>query len=584
MIVNMRKHFWPLLVVFIAGILASRTLLFQKGYFNMHDDLQMMRQLEMEKCFKDGQIPCRWVPDMGYKYGFPLFNFYPPLPYLTGQIIRTIGFAYTDTAKILFAFSIIASGVGMYFLGNEFFKKTGGVISATFYMWAPYHAVDVYVRGAMNETWALIFFPFIFLFGYKLITGQKSESKRNIILLALSYAGLFLSHNLMVMIFTPFFAIWCLLWLWLTNWKNLFFNIKSLAFAGVGALGLSAFFTLPAIFENDLTWLKSQLIGYYDYTAHFVTINQLLFSRFWGYGPSVWLEADGMPFPVGHIHWGLSIIILVVFSVIFYVSKKKKTDVIRTTYYILLFLFVMGWSTAFMNHVKSTPIYQSLPFLALVQFPWRFLTLVTFAFSFLAGAAFILFDKFFPKRSSLYAAILLIGVIAFNWSYFLPENGKMGNLTDEEKFSGEAWQLQLTAGIYDYLPRTAKMAPKAEAKVVAEVVNPKTGELLRDTKVKIFDEQKGTDWIKFKVEGDASTVRINTFEFPTWIVKLDGKEIKEYVPDNESWGRMWIDVPAGSHQIEARFVDSPIRKVSNYLSLFSWVVLIAFLLINRKKI
>ena len=44
----------------------------------------------------------------------------------------------------------------------------------------------------------------------------------------------------------------------------------------------------------------------------------------------------------------------------------------------------------------------------------------------------------------------------------------MGNLTDQEKFSGEAWQLQLTAGIYDYLPQTAKMAPKAEAKVIAD--------------------------------------------------------------------------------------------------------------------
>ena len=49
------KHpnFLPLAFVVVLGILASRTLLFQSGYFNMHDDLQMMRQLQMEKCFED---------------------------------------------------------------------------------------------------------------------------------------------------------------------------------------------------------------------------------------------------------------------------------------------------------------------------------------------------------------------------------------------------------------------------------------------------------------------------------------------------------------------------------------------------
>ena len=72
-------NFWPLIIILAFALLAGRTLL-TPGYFIMHDDLQMMRQLEMEKCFLDRQIPCRWIPDMGYGFGFPLFNFYPPLP------------------------------------------------------------------------------------------------------------------------------------------------------------------------------------------------------------------------------------------------------------------------------------------------------------------------------------------------------------------------------------------------------------------------------------------------------------------------------------------------------------------------
>jgi hypothetical protein len=187
------------------GYLAAKPL-FGSGYFNMHDDLQMMRQLQMEKCFLDGQIPCRWVPDMGFGYGFPLFNFYPPLPYLVGQIFRVIGYSFVDSAKAIFIVAFMASGVTMYALAQKFFGRLGGVLASAFYIWAPYHAVDIYVRGAMNEAWALIWFPAILLFSYKLIT---SKSRSALILLSLSWFGLLTSHNLMVLIFTPVFAIWC---------------------------------------------------------------------------------------------------------------------------------------------------------------------------------------------------------------------------------------------------------------------------------------------------------------------------------------------------------------------------------------
>jgi hypothetical protein len=38
-------------------------------------------------------------------------------------------------------------------------------MSSVFYVWAPYRALDVYVRGAMNESWAFVWFPLIFV-GY----------------------------------------------------------------------------------------------------------------------------------------------------------------------------------------------------------------------------------------------------------------------------------------------------------------------------------------------------------------------------------------------------------------------------------
>ena len=580
------KDSFPLFIVFIFGVLAARSLIFQSGYFNMHDDLQMMRQLQMEKCFLDGQIPCRWVPDMGYGFGFPLFNFYPPLPYLIGEIFRLIGFSFVNTVKLTFALSIIASGYAMYFLAKKFFGTLGGVLSAIFYIWAPYHAVDVYVRGAMNEAWALVFFPLIFLFSYQLITSHKSQITKNVVLLAFSYSALFTSHNLMVLIFTPFFGIWVFLHLWREGgWSRL----PQLVISGIWAFGLAAFFTLPALIENQFTQVKSQLVGYYDYTAHFVSLRQLFISRFWGYGPSVWVEAeDRMSFQIGHVHWILALVIGVLLLVRG-IRKIREIGVIREfkTDRLLLvsgFMLLVGWFSAYMTHLKSIWIYQAIPQLGYIQFSWRFLTLVIFAFSFIAGVIPGILSDWKSKRGFLVklfatppqiliSLLLIILLVILNWNYFRPEYGKMGTLTDEQKFSGAAWELQQTAGIYDYLPLLAKTAPKEPQKTLAEVMGGKGT---------ISGMKQGTHWVKFdaNIDSDETLVRIGTLHFPGWRVFLkDDSNIKEvgiFIPNEEEWGRMWIKLPKGKHLVYIQFYNTPIRTLANIVSIISFALVLIY--------
>jgi len=585
-----RKDTLFLLLVIFMGVLASRTLLFQSGYFNMHDDLQMMRQLQMEKCFQDGQVPCRWVPDMAYGFGFPLFNFYPPFPYLVGQLFRLFGFTFVTTAKITFSLSIILSGVTMYYLAKEFFGRWGGLIASAFYIWAPYHAVDVYVRGAMNEAWALTWFPVILWTSYRLVTDDKKKAVSWTIALGLSFAGLMLSHNLMLLVFTPVLAIWTLLHLVLNkSWRR----IPHLVAAGFISLGLSAFFTFPAILENKFTQIESTLVGYYDYTVHFATIRQLLTSRFWGHGPSVWLDEDGMPFQIGHLHWLLSILVgVIAFGfLIGYLKKPKLFEKVSDLKTLLVagLMVSMGWFAAFLAHSKSTPIWKLIPQLGYMQFPWRFLALVILGFSFSVGfVPYILENlsgyrsrviKFltYPFRVGLVILVIIV-LIAINWSYFLPEHGKMGPLTDEQKFSDLAWELQQTSSIYDYLPSTAKTAPKSAMEELFEVM---------DGEVEIIDLKQGTDWAEMRVNvlSENATARLGIIQFPNWKTYIDDKEVANYIPNTEEWGRIYVDMTQGEHVVDAVFTNTPVRTVSNLVSLVTWIGLIVFVLyLNRERL
>ncbi|MDD2224576.1 MAG: hypothetical protein PHP97_00225 [Candidatus Shapirobacteria bacterium] len=534
----------------------------------------MIRQLEMEKCLKDGQIPCRWSPDLGYEYGYPLFNFYPPMPYIVGQVYRTFGFSFVTSAKLIAITQIILSTFFMYLLVSTIFGQIGGIFSALFYTYAPYHALNIYVRGAYNEAWAAVFFPLIFYFAYKLIKDGKCK---NIIGIALGYAGLLLSHNPMVLTFTPFFLAWCLFWLFVENKivlsKKIFKEFPlffKFLFSGIFALSLTAFFTLPVLFETKYTQVESMFEGYYNYSVHFASISQLFFSNFWSDGPSVWGPNDGMSFMVGYLQWIIPLLI-VLFSAFLLIRKKTLDRKIILS----LFLSTLGLLSIFMVHNKSTFIWQIFTPIQKIQFPWRFLNHTAFLLSLSVGVLPFILKKYFNKKVSIITtSIITITLIILNLNYFHPIQS--GPLTDEEKFSGKAWNNQITSGIYDYLPKTASTAAKSAAIPYIDNIDPK------EALINMSGQKKGTDWLYFNLflNQDAK-VTISQLAFPNFEITDKGKKI-DYQIEPEL-GRMVIDLKAGDHQIYVKLQNTPIRIVSNYISLFAWLGLMFYLLIPLWK-
>lgn len=533
------------------------------GYFPMHDDLQMMRQLVMNKCFQDLQIPCRWSLDLGYGFGYPLFNFYPPLPYYFGQLIHFLGFAFNDTVKILVILNFIVSGLTMYFLAKEFWGKKGGLISAVFYIYAPYHAVDIYARGAMNEAWAIAWFPAVFWAIYKVITLNKWKY---VPLFSLFLAFLMLSHNPMLMIFAPFATAWVIFWFLQSK------NIKSLwkiFIGGCWAFGLSAFFTLPVIFEQKYAHVETLVIGYFNYLAHFATLNQLFFSRFWGYGDSRFGPVDDLSFQVGHIHWILALVSIIVALIL---ARKKSIISLM----ILVFFGVTLFYT-FMTHEQSSFIWSAIPQLQYLQFPWRFLSLSIFGTSFLAGSIIFLFQRgIFKKISSYLVIATILGTIIFYGGYFKWKD-HWPWVHDSYKFSGELWRLQITSGIFDYLPIWAPLPPPKPPKGDAEII-----EGQGSIKLKFKNSIKQEYLVKMEKD---SIFQINTFYFPGWIYFVNGKKViidPEKDLDKED-GRPQIKLAKGEYNVLAKLENTPIRTLGNSLSLISWIILISLVVWKIKK-
>jgi hypothetical protein len=552
------RFFWPILLLLL--IVPTFTFLLKPGlYWNMHDDMQMIRQLEFEKCLKDGQIPCRWTPDLGYNYGYPLFNFYPPMPYFVGQLFRTFSFTYVDTVKLTAIVLIVLSSLAMYLCAKSLTGPLGGFLAALFYTYAPYHAVNIYVRGAMNEAWASLFLPLIFYFSKKLLTTKLNITY--LILLSLSWTGLLLSHNPMALTFALFFAPWCLYWYFEANSRFRIKPILNLAISGGFALGLSAFYTLPVLFESKLVQIESMFQNYYHYSVHFVSFKQLFFGNYWGDGPSVWGVFDGMSFSLGILYWLLPSLLGAYFL---YRSVKIKS---YKKYSLPLMIIFLAFLATFLTHERSSFLWFILSPIQKIQFPWRFLNHSLFLFS--LSLAFLpqLLKKVFPKIAYVLIPIIAIAVVLLNYKYFFPVT--FGPITDAQKFSGLAWNNQITSGIYDYLPKTASTAAKTKAAEIIDAVEPSS------TEYQLMGFQKGTDWWLFNLQNETSAkFTLAALYFPNFEL-FDNQQPLNFDVE-PTLGRITIDLMPGTHQIYLKLYDTPIRSVGNYLSLLSWIFVIIY--------
>ncbi len=531
----------------------------------MHDDIQAFRMLEMNKCFQDFQIPCRWIPDMGYQYGYPQFNFYPPSPYYLGQIFHLLGFQFIDVTKIMFGLGFVVGAFGMYLFIKTWLGKWPAVVAAVLYTYAPYKAANVYVRGAMSEYWAMSFYPFIFWSIYQFI---KTRQKKYGLFLALSVGGLIMTHNLMPLIFLPLAGIWGLMWLILEK------RLKLLGWLfGYGVLGilLAGFFIFPVIVERPFVHLETIIGGYFDYRMHFADLNQLFVSNYWGYGSSVWGPWDGMSLSTGQIHF----IMALVAAFLALVQFRKHTKIAIVT----LVLFTVTIFVLFMIHQKSSFIWAQLPFLAYLQFPWRFLSDSVFMLSLLSGVAVFFVQDIKLKLFKLIHAEYVLGIIVIAGVLILYGSFFKGHdwvrIDDTQKFSGKSWDKQLTISIFDYLPIYAKLPPIQKAPDKPEIM---------DGKAEILSWYKGSDWQNGQIRvSENANFRLPLFDFPGMAVTATNLETSEKMKiahwhddcrgQEFCLGLISFDLPVGNYQINVHLDNTPVRTVGNISTLVALVII-----------
>lgn len=559
------KYLLPMLFVLLLSYFAVNQLLIS-GFFPMHDDTQVARVFEMGKALKDGMFPVRWVADLGYGYGYPIFNFYAPLSYYAGGLFTVFGFDALLATKIMMGIAIILSGIFMYLLARELFGKLGGVISALFYLYAPYHAVDIFIRGDVAEFWAYAFIPLAF---YGLLMVYRYQKWRFVVIGSLGYAGIILSHNLTAMMVTPFILIAILLNCYIAYHQNKLATIYYLISTIFIGILVSAFYWVPALLEMQYTNVLSQIGGGANFRDHFVCINQLWDSP-WGFGGSAPGCVDGLSLKIGKIHLIFSILSLLILFAKKQIEKEKRT--------LLLFVFSSFFLSIFLTQDVSRTLWQAIWPMEFIQYPWRFLLLIAFFSSLLAGF-FIQYLQIELSRLKYRDIILSIGtgfivflLLYFNTKLFLPQtiiSKKAIDYTNKLELNFN------TSKISDeYMPKDFSKQNSLD-EIIKEKISVLQGS------VRINSLRVKTQEINALVYSEGpSIIKINIAYFPFWEILIDSNKVLFKAYSNG----IIVSLPEGHHTVIARISQTTIEKIANILSIAGVSILAVGIIYGRKKL
>lgn len=552
------KQFLPIIFVFFLS-LVSIIPFFHSGFFPIHDNTQVQRVFEMTKSLQGGMFPVRWVADLGFGYGYPVFNFYAPFAYYVGSVINILGFNALFSTKLMMALGVLLSGISMYFLAKEIWGKFGGIISALLYVFVPYHAVDIYVRGDVAEFWAYAFIPLVF---YALLKIHKTGKSRFIVVGALSYAALVVSHNLTALMATPFILIFMGL-LFLGNKKS----GKNLLITLILGLLVSSFYWLPALLEINYTNVLSQVGGGADYKSNFVCLAQL-WSSPWGFGGSVKGCVDGLSFMIGKLHILMLLVSIVFFGLGWYLKKVEKKKGVLLIYFLLALLFSVFLTLGF-----SKFLWDLLKPMALFQYPWRFLVMVDFFISLIAGSAFYCWLAVFKNKwiNILILIALSLIIVIFNGKYFAAQ--KYLSVSSKDFTNDYFLEFRTSQISSEYMPKNFS-APKSYSQI------PK-GITVVLGKVTVVSQSKSTGKYSIHyVAGSVSKIIVPIAYFPAWRVSLDGNNYSYSVKNNG----FLVTLPKGDHLLVFDFRQTNVELLADILSLSGVALLVIGIILKTKTI
>jgi hypothetical protein len=570
-----------LLLALLLPLLAVMPLLTHPGLPNTADGpAHLMRQVELNQAWAEGNFYPRWGADLALGHGMPIFSYAPPMLYQATQLLHLTGLPLDSAMKGVVALGFLLYSAGMFLFARRVYGDYPALVAAAVYVYAPYRLREAYIQGNYGQFLGLAFYPLIFWAFHGLITADRPRYR---IFAPLALAGLLFSHNISFMLFGPIFAAYLLFLLGQPAAIPRAAALGRTMVAGLLGLGLAAIFWLPAFGERHDIKLEGITQGFFDFRENFITVPQFLAAPL-----PLDLSAINPAFPLS---LGLAQIIgaalglaALLWLLARWATRRPSNPTLPHTLFFAGFLLLY----AFLAVPWSQPVWENLPLLELTEFPWRMLGPAIFCAAVLSAAAFAAIERrLAPHLIPLALASAGLLVIALNAYYLYPAQFiPWGTPTPADAFKYEVVSGAIgTTSTGEFLPRWAQQHPQPdtlwpdyEAGRPPQLIDPAA--LPPGASVTATAHRTESDSLRLDTP-QPFTATLRRLYWPGWQVEIDGQPAPfEITP---ATGLIQTTIPAGPHNLTVRLGSTPLRTAGLWLSGLSLLVLAIIGLIVRRR-
>ena len=517
-----------------AAALAVEIPFFFLGTPSGHDaEFHLYSWLEVLAQWKHGIFYPRWAGLAHFGYGEPRFIFYPPASWTLGATLSTI-LPWTAAASVYIWIVLVAAGAAMFLLARRWLERRDAIFAAVLYVVNPYHLVIVYWRSALAEMLAACLVPLLLLFVLKAVEEKKSM----VVPLGVVLAGAWLTNAPAAVMIHYSLALLLVFFAWRERSPRLI-----LVGAGAVALGacLASFYLLPAVYEQRWINIGEAVSAGSRPADNFLFIHTT--------------DADHDAFN-RIISWVavLEMAMILAGAIAARVWRRMERELWNG-------LALWGIACGLLLFPVSLALWDILPKLQFMQFPWRWLLCLSVIFTIFVAVGL--------QRWWMRAVVCVLSILVIVAAWHRVQAPWWDNAADLREMQDNMESGAGYEGTDEYTPLGADPAAidKDARNVTVDGPARAAIHILRwDAASKEFTAQMSA----------ADQVALRLFPYPAWKVEVDGRLVQTSA--RAGTGQMLVPVKAGMNRIQIQFVRTWDRRLGGWISLITALLIIIWFL------
>ena len=457
------------------------------------------------------------------------------------------------------------AGFSAFVLARRLVPQKAALFSAACYAANPNALLMIYFRSDYAELLASAFFPLLFLGGLQLSEILEPSAHRRLaatlVLFSVIFAAVWLS-NAPAAVMATYSATLLFTWAAFTrkSWQPLARGATSLALG----FGLAAFYIVPAAFEQRWVNISQALsIGLFPSENFlYTTIN------------------DPEHTLVNYIVSTIAMALIVFTGVAAITAHRElmQQNAFPTQPKIWSFFLLLATVTTVLMLRFSSILWQLLPKLRFVQFPWRWMSILTIPFIYVLAATV-------TRRRLRWLCIaatlaLLIGTAVYLVQHTWWDDEEFSTLRDAidsgDGFDGTDEYDPIGDDHYNLPQKTAR----AQLLPVTDDTDAPNSQPPASSKV-VIDRWNAQEKVLRVQATQPARLALRLLNYPAWQVEVNGARIQPEHPEDS--GQMLIPLRAGESRITVCFGRTRDRTLGAFLSIFSSMLCLFLLMRSRSR-